>query len=235
MNAAVATGKTKMSTGACFSWGGMAFLSAAVALVSLRYLFGKGPVPDNIALNPYVDPWIIVHAAGAATALLLGPLQFLSGLRQRKPMFHRMTGRLYVTGCLIGGVSALILATGVTAGPIAGAGFGALGVAWLVTTGLGLHHILNRRVRAHERWMIRSFALTLSAVTLRIYLPLFSALGFNFPLIYRTISWMCWVPNLLLAEWYLARRQHQLTHRDYGGSATPDPMPAEPVHRPARQ
>ena len=57
--------------------------------------------------------------------------------------------------------------------------------------------------------MIRSFALTLSAVTLRLYLP--SVLLFpydDFPIIYRAISFLCWVPNLLIAEWYLAHKKH---------------------------
>jgi hypothetical protein len=59
---------------------------------------------------------------------------------------------------------------------------------------------------AHERWMIRSFALTFGAVTLRIYLPL--AIIQNqgeFPLdAYRIIAWAAWVPNLIVAELFIA-------------------------------
>jgi len=56
--------------------------------------------------------------------------------------------------------------------------------------------------------MIRSFALTLAAVTLRIYLPIGIMLthgDLNTP--YRAIAWLCWVPNILVAELYLRSRR----------------------------
>ena len=53
--------------------------------------------------------------------------------------------------------------------------------------------------------MIRSYALTLAAVTLRIYLPGALALGVPYDLAYPPIAWLCWVPNLLVAEWWLLR------------------------------
>jgi uncharacterized membrane protein len=183
----------------------MALLSGAVALVSYRYLLGRGPVPDQIAANAHVDPWLVIHATGAATALLLGPVQFLPGLRRRHPALHRVTGRLYVAGCVSGGASALMLASGVSAGPIAGAGFAALGTAWLVTTATATQRILVRDVAAHRRWMVRSFALTLSAVTLRLYMPAAGLIGVDHVAAHRAIAWLCWVPNALAAEWYLRR------------------------------
>jgi len=53
---------------------------------------------------------------------------------------------------------------------------------------------------AHRRWMIRSFSLTLAAVTLRIYLPIAAAAGLPFHDVYRAVAWFRWVPNLLVAE-----------------------------------
>lgn len=185
----------------------MALLSGGVAIFSYRYLFGHSTAPAIIAVNRYFIPWIIVHAASAATALLLGPLQFLSTLRRRRPFLHRMIGRFYVVGCASGGLSGLVLAIGVSSGPITGLGFGALGGMWLVTTGVALRRILSGDVASHRCWMIRSFALTLAAVTLRLYLPLSTVLGFDFLDSYRAIAWLCWVPNLLVAEWYLRRRR----------------------------
>ena len=51
--------------------------------------------------------------------------------------------------------------------------------------------------------MVRSFALTAAAVTLRIYLGFVPVLEVPFVDAYRAISFLCWVPNLLVAEWYL--------------------------------
>ena len=187
-------------------WASTATISTVVALVSYRYLVGQGPVPPNIAANRHFDPWIAVHAAGAATALLLGPWQFRPRLRVRWPFLHKCIGRLYAVGCASGGLAALVLATGLSSGPVAGAGFAALGLAWLITTGLAVREVLAGRIASHRRWMIRSFALTLSAVTLRLYLPLSDVFNVEFLTAYRTIAWACWLPNLLLAELFLWRR-----------------------------
>ncbi len=153
-------------------WLGGAVLSTGVALFSYRYLARVGPVPPTVAHNRFLDQWIIVHATSAATALLLGPVQFLPAVRRRCPGVHRWTGRTYVVGCLAGGASALVLAAGVSSGAIAGAGFGALGVVWMYVTGQGWRTARARQWPEHRRWMIRSFAMTFAAVTLRIYMPL---------------------------------------------------------------
>jgi len=54
--------------------------------------------------------------------------------------------------------------------------------------------------------MTRSYALTFAAVTLRIYLPLSQVAGIPFEPAYQTIAWLCWVPNLIVAEWLILRR-----------------------------
>jgi hypothetical protein len=55
--------------------------------------------------------------------------------------------------------------------------------------------------------MIRNFALTFAAVTLRLYLPPVLIVGLPFAMSYAIIAWLCWVPNLLVAEW-LAKTAH---------------------------
>ncbi len=180
-----------------------AVLSAGVAIFSYRYLPRLGPLASNVMANFFHKPWLDIHVAGAATALLVGPVQFLPSLRARQRGLHRWLGRLYVAGCLIGGVGGLVMAFGATAGPIAGFGFGLLAVIWLITTGQAWQAALDRRFADHRAWMIRSFGLTFAAVTLRLYLPIFPLLGFSFMDGYRASSWLAWVPNLIVAELYL--------------------------------
>ena len=62
---------------------------------------------------------------------------------------------------------------------------------------------MARRFDEHRAWMIRSFALTFAAVTLRIYLPLIPLTDMPFIEGYRAISFLCWVPNLVIAELYI--------------------------------
>ena len=182
-------------------------LCVFVALFSYRYLLGTDDVPPFIAINLFKNPWLIIHVAGAATALLVGPLQFSSALRSRVPMVHRLLGRVYVVSCLLGGVAAFVLAFGASTGWISTAGFASLAVAWIITTSLAWRRAMQGQFIEHRAWMIRSFALTFAAVTLRLYLPFLPLLSIPFVQGYRAISFLCWVPNLLAVELYLRHRR----------------------------
>jgi len=112
-------------------------------------------------------------------------------------------GRTYVICVLLGGVAALALATMSQAGLPTHVGFGLLAVLWLVATGTTYRRIRAGDQASHRRWMTRSYALTFAAVTLRIYLPLSQVVGIPFDAAYQTISWLCWVPNRVVAEWLI--------------------------------
>lgn len=187
-----------------------AFLSAAVALFSYRYLLPDSPPAPLVVGNPFRVPWLALHAAAAATALLVGPLQFRSQLRARWPKVHRVLGRVYVTGCLVGGATGLVLASGMTTGPIAGVGFGALAVVWFYATAQAWRLAVRRDLAVHREWMIRSFALTFAAVTVRLYLPLSQALPIGIDDAYRAIAFVSWVPNLIAAELYIRHGRGRL-------------------------
>jgi uncharacterized membrane protein len=185
-----------------------ALLSVVIAIASYRYLIQLGPVPPNVADNRFFLPWIVIHATAAATALLVGVAQLLPAIRQRWPALHRWAGRVYVIGCLVGGFSGLVLSVGVSAGPIAAAGFGILGVLWIYVTSRGWLAARRRSWAQHRRWMLRSYALTFAAVTLRLYLPLAviaSIHGYDFMVAYRFIAWFAWVPNAIFAELFIRR------------------------------
>ncbi len=180
-----------------------------IAIGSWRYLVPGAPggAPPILA-NAYTPLGALtLHATAASTALLTGPFQFLPGLRARRPNAHRWTGRVYVTACLIGGLSGLVLAAGARTGPPSTIGFGLLALAWLGTTWRAYDAARNRRLEEHRRWMIRSFALTFAAVTLRLYLPIAFLSPWGYDATYRVISFACWIPNLLVAEVLLARRK----------------------------
>lgn len=182
------------------------FLAIAVAVASYRYLFDFGPIPPNIANNRYRSLWLATHAAFAATALLVGAAQFSNLLRDRQPAVHRIVGRIYVVSCLVGGSAGLLLALGSSSGLVASLGFGGLALLWLLVNALGWQAARTRRFAAHRRWMIRSWALTLSAVTLRIYLALAEMAELPELSSYQAISFLCWVPNLVAAELLLRHR-----------------------------
>jgi hypothetical protein len=152
-----------------------------------------------------------LHLGASAIALGVAPFQLNSRLRGRFLQVHRWSGRVYVLCVLAGGVSGLVLAVRSQGGVPGHLGFSFLAIAWLFTTGNAYRHIRARAVEPHRRWMTRSAALTLAAVTLRIYLPVSLAMGVPFAMAYPAIAWLCWVPNLLVAELMLARRRRAIT------------------------
>jgi len=185
----------------------MAGLSLAVALVSYRFLvLGMDAAFRVLQVNVNADRMVFAtHVIASPVALTAGLMQFLPRLRARRPGLHRLTGRVYAIAVLFGGVSGLLLAASALDRPVAAAGFSVLAVIWLVITARGVLLARAGRLVLHRKWMIRSFALSFAAVTLRLQLPLLFSLGMQYPEASSIVAWTCWVPNLLVAQWLLGR------------------------------
>jgi hypothetical protein len=181
-------------------------LSVGIGLYGLSYLAGHSP-PPAVAGNRAGLGVLVVHATCAGVALLLGPWQFLGRIRARWPRVHRWIGRSYVSLCLVGGVTGAVLAWNTTAGEEARWGFGLLALSWLTCTSLAYLAARRRDFVSHRAWMIRSFALTFAAVTLRLYIPIGMVAGLTMAAAYPAIAWLCWVPNLAVAETWLRLRR----------------------------
>ena len=140
------------------------------------------------------------HIFFGARALLIGPWQFMQGIRTKKMSLHRLLGKAYVAACIFSGLAGLYIAQYASTGMVARLGFSALAILWLFTTIRAFTSIRQLKVVAHQMWMFRSYALTFAAVTLRIQLGISEGLGLDFDVAYPLISWSCWVPNLVLVE-----------------------------------
>jgi uncharacterized membrane protein len=190
-----------------FAWGVMTFLALSIAgyavLVMVAPQFGPPFVRDRLGTIPLA---IYAHLGGAAFALAAGAFQHNSGLRARYLNAHRWSGRVYVISVLVGGIAGLALSFVSEGGATTHFGFGMLAVLWLWSTAQAYLKIRAGDEKAHRRWMTRSYALTYAAVMLRVYLPLSLAARYEFVPAYQVIAWMCWVPNLIVAEWWLLRR-----------------------------
>lgn len=185
---------------------------AAYAIVVYSFLpLGAVVAPAMRAAFESNAAAIHVHVFASALALAIGPAQFSQRLRLLHPSVHRWLGRVYLgVGVGVGGAAGLVMATHATGGLWARLGFGLLAVAWLYS---GVRAYLAARGKsfvAHRRWMVRNFSLTLAAVTLRLYLPSALAAGIAFEQAYPIIAWLCWVPNLLLAEMFFNQAQARI-------------------------
>lgn len=196
----------------------VAFSAAPYFTASLRELAdaGVGLAPTYAETHPFVQGALYVHIVGGATALVVGPLQFWRGLRNRVPRVHRWLGRTYLVAVGVGAISGLLIAPSSPAGYVGFFGFGALAALWAITGWRAYRAIRRRDVPSHQAWMIRNYALTYAAVMLRLWLPLLLlaplALGMPwefdsaFANAYAAVPFLCWLPNLVFAEWLIRRR-----------------------------
>lgn len=203
---------------------GLSFGVAAYAVVVYGFLpVGALVHPGMRATFEAHQAGIYAHVCGSVVALALGPLQFSSGLRERHRHLHRWSGRLYLgAGVLVGGLAGLFMAFHAFGGTVARLGFGCLALAWLYTGVRAYRAIRAGDVASHRRWMIRNFALTFAAVTLRLWIPLAVAWGVPFEMAYRPVAWLCWVPNLVAAEMLLAGQPRVRALSRNSGKSPPD-------------
>lgn len=194
-----------------FTRGGIACLSLGVAAYAL---VAYGLLPLGALLHPEMkasfqahELAIRLHIFASIFALALGPFQFSARLRARRPLAHRVMGRLYLgIGVLVGGTSGLYMAQFAFGGIVSRVGFSLLALAWLYSGYRAYAAIRRGEVAAHREWMVRNFALAFAAVMLRIYLPVSMAGGIPFETAYPVIAWLCWVPNLVVVEAWLRWR-----------------------------
>jgi hypothetical protein len=185
-------------------WPLVVVLAAIVSAYAAAALLVPSFRPPLVRARLAVMPWAVAgHISGGALALFTGAFQVNARLRALFLNIHRWLGRVYVLAVTVGGAGGLVMATRSDGGLVTHVGFGLLAVLWLSTTAMGYWWIRHGDQIGHRRWMLRSYALTFAAVTLRIYLPIALTAGLPFIDAYQAISWACWVPNLIVVEWWL--------------------------------
>lgn len=175
--------------------------------ITLQYV----PAQDDVAFLQIkqdvvaITHWKIaffVHVYSSLFVLAAGFTQFSSSLRRSYPTVHRWMGRLYIFDILlVTGPASFIMALYSNGGISSHFAFGILAILWIATTALSLRAVLRRKFLSHRDWIVRSYALTLSAVTLRAWKLMLAIFFHPHPMdLYRLVAWLGWVPNLILAE-----------------------------------
>ncbi len=189
------------------AWVTMTFLAMLVALYAGLGIVASALRPDLLQnLFDTVPIAVTVHLAGGIVAIVVGAFQVNARLRARFLPAHRLLGLLYVGSVVVSAISGFVLALTSDGGLVGHFGFGMLATCWLFSTGNAFRHIRAGDRVAHRAWLLRSYALTLAAVTLRLYLPAFDIAGYGFDVSYPLISWIAWVPNLVVVEWIVLTR-----------------------------
>lgn len=155
----------------------------------------------EIAL-PYYQWSFFGHVYTSIFVLVAGGLQFSTTLRARWPLVHRRVGMLYVVLVLfIAAPTGLVMGWHANGGPWSQLSFCLQAVLWFWYTLRALTLARRADWRGHRAFMMRSFALTLSAVSLRLWKwALVSTLALPPMDTYRMVAWLGWVGNLVVVE-----------------------------------
>jgi uncharacterized membrane protein YozB (DUF420 family) len=183
-------------------------------------------------------PALVAHVIFGSVAILTCVLQVWPWFRQRHPVAHRRLGRVYVFGGVLpGGVLAVAIGTVSPFGPLNQTGTVLMGSLWLTFTVVGYRMARQKRFADHRRWMIRSFALTASIMSNRIWgavasITLIPQLDTTFggstiamtQAIAGFAAWFGWVVPALIAEWWLVERGGARKRRAPVTSAEREPV-----------
>jgi uncharacterized membrane protein len=187
-------------------WTALVGLSLYFAVTTvLDYVYGY--VPANFKLGFFTSKiWFIVHIGGSTASLLLGPLQFWSRFRTRNMKYHRIAGKIFIIGSLIGAIGAfrLNLMYDCVACRYS---LGILSILWFFFTAAAWWAIKNKNVKAHRQFMTRSYAAALAFVFIRLP-SLFGGVD-TLPFVTDqmqvriTYEWFCWILPLIAIEMYM--------------------------------
>jgi uncharacterized membrane protein len=182
-------------------WWCVLVAATAVGLFSMRYVLPNPPFFLDQMRNHFLLPReLTVHAVAGSIALLLGHWQLLPYLRTAYPRVHRWLGRIYVADVLVAWLLALLLMPTVTTGFPAASAFFLAGLLWIGCAALGVVAIRRGDVRAHRRWMLRSYAMAFAAVTIRLYVHPARELGIPFEYRYPAGLWLALLTNIVAVE-----------------------------------
>ena len=162
----------------------------------------------EVVERPEYLTFFYTHVYTSIFALLSG---FLALIRKNFGFknFHRNMGKVYIFLILIfaapSGIYMGIFANG---GLFSKISFVILGFLWWFSTLKAYQLARQKRFKAHKQWMWRSFAFTLSAITLRMWKVIIVYLFHPNPMdVYQIIAWLGWIPNILLIEYLITKKQ----------------------------
>jgi uncharacterized membrane protein len=184
----------------------LVFAAIAAMAAYVLYHFERFLIdPADPAWNHY-EPfkwWLLPHGIAGFCALVLAPMQFAEGLRRRHTVVHRTIGTIYVISAFVlaplglyiqymdeaqGAARSFTIETMIQSSTL------------MITTGIGCYFALKRQFTYHRQWMIRSYAVALTFLEIRVILGVF---GLNQPLdwhVLETVVWSCVASSVLVGD-----------------------------------
>lgn len=186
----------------------IAYASYLLILLSLPYIDQDPRIEflHDKQLIYHIKWWrysFYVHVFTSPLVIVAGLLQFNRWIMKNWPKIHRISGYIYIVVLIfITGPAAFLMSLWANGSYPAQISFSVLSCLWILFTFIAYWKIKKGNTRGHIIWMLRSFALTLSAVTLRLYIYLFTSFKVDLEAreLYILVSYISWIPNLLFAQ-----------------------------------
>ena len=146
-------------------WISLGVTALFVFITSELFLIADYPMYHAYRLQVIADRHLLIpHTLAGSLALLIGPINFSSRIRQRHLQLHRVLGLIYVISVFVGSFTGIALATGRPGLP----GTSMQAAAWMVCTTAALITARNGQIAQHRQWMARSYAVTFTFVSSRV-------------------------------------------------------------------
>lgn len=192
-------------------------LLCVATYLMLRTIVGYTSLDEQYAFLKFkqeylnITAWKIafyIHVFTSIFCLLAGFTQFSKFVLINYKKLHKLMGKIYVFNILIVNFSAALImayyANGFLPSKIA---FFILDILWFWFTLKAFLEIKKGNIKKHKEYMIRSYALTFSAITLRTWkLVLSSTFTIDPVTLYMIDAWLGFVPNLLVAEFIIRNK-----------------------------
>ncbi|MGA7859525.1 MAG: DUF2306 domain-containing protein [Terracidiphilus sp.] len=148
-----------------FVWLLLGLTTLFVLITSELLLITDYPMYHAYRLQVIADRHLLIpHTLAGMFALLIGPINFSSRIRERHRKLHRTLGKIYVISVVIGAATGVALASGRPGFP----GTSMQATAWVVCTTAAFITARNRHIIQHRQWMARSYAVTFTFVSSRV-------------------------------------------------------------------
>ena len=172
------------------------------------------PMRDDIGFLQFKQAYVhntiwkvafYTHVFTIIPVLVAGFTQFSGFILREHRGLHRLMGRIYAYDVLFINVPAAMVlainANGLLQGRTA---FVLIDSLWFWFTCKAVMEARRGNIKAHREYMIRSYALSLSAVMLRAWKIIILSFVYVDTLhLYMIDAWMGFLPNLLFAEWLI--------------------------------
>lgn len=183
------------------------FFIYLIILITIQYI----PINYDIAFLSIKQEQIqythykiafFIHVYTSIFVLITGSTQFSNYIRLHHKKLHHIFGKIYIAIILLfAAPSGLLMGFYANGNLISKFSFCLLAILWFHFTLYAYIEVKKQNYLQHQKFMIRSYALTLSAISLRLFKYIIVNLFHTAPMdTYILVSWLGWTFNLIIAE-----------------------------------